>query len=241
MSDATPREADPREILKASQRFDLVFKLAMAKAILGGDAAEIRTASEAYLESVRARNGLYEEEPRRRGAADFLASIRRTVESIRAKGYDPHAPAIPVDAHGELLNGAHRLTACVACGCPCRIVASDAYPAGGSVMRTFVKGHIHPAVLNWGVRKYCELIPDGRLCAAFGPLENYPALPFPDWTRRRTWPYRVKPLLTMLWCRLCLPFKRGEKAAKVRRRLLRARNQFGGYAALASYWKEHAQ
>ena len=238
MNAAEPRQTDPYGVLKKSHRFDLIFKLALARAILADDPAAIREAEAAYLESVRARNGFYEDNPPRDTPADFLVAFRRTLASIRAHGYDPSRGAIPVDAAGEVLNGAHRLVSCVACGVPCWTVESDCHKAGGSVMRTFVKGHIHPAVLNWGVRRYFELIPDGALIAEFGPRANYPALPFPDWTHRRTWAYCVKPSLSAFWWRLALPFKRGEAAEKQRRRILRAHKQVSGFAALAAYWRE---
>ena len=55
--DAQVRIIDPKEVLKASARFDLIYKVELAKAWADGDAAAIREAEEAYLEMVRARNG----------------------------------------------------------------------------------------------------------------------------------------------------------------------------------------
>lgn len=238
MLNAEPRMVDPREILKKSHRFDLVFKLSLAKAILSGDAMRIREAEAAYLESVRARNGFYEEDPPRDCPEDFLSAFRRTLESIRTKGFDPKMGAIPIDADGEVLNGAHRLVSCVACGTPCWVVESDCHRAGGSVMKTFLKGHIHPAVQAWGIRKYLELVPDGALASEFGSLAEHPVQAFPDWVRRTTWVFCIKPALAAFWWRLMLPFKRGEAAQKQRRRILRAGKQISGFAALAAFWKE---
>lgn len=234
----TARMADPNEVLRASVRFDLVFKVALAKAWAEGDAKAVREAEEAYLEMVRARNGFYEEEPFRDRPEDFLASFRRTADSIRRNGYDLSRPAIPVDERGELLNGAHRLAACVAYGKPCPVVLSDCWKAGGSVLKTFRKGLIHPAVEAWGIRRYFELVPGGALTADFGRPEDHPLLPFPDWTKRRGGIRLLRPFLTALWCRLTLPFKRGERRAKAERRLLRERRKITGFAALAAYWKE---
>lgn len=76
---------------------------------------------------------------------------------------------------------------------------------------------------------------------AFGRLEDHPAQPFPDWTRRRGGLLLVKPFLTALWCRLTMSFKKGEKRAKAERRLLREQKKISGYAALAAYWKERAK
>lgn len=232
------RIIDPMEVLRASARFDLIFKVALAKAWAEGDAASVREAEEAYLEMVRARNGFYEDEPPRNTPEEFLESFRRTAASIREHGYDLSRPAIPVDAHNELLNGAHRLAACVAYGKTCPVVLSDCWKAGGSVRKTFRKGHIHPAVEAWGIRRYLELVPDGALAAEFGSLENHPVQPFPDWTRRGGGVHLVKPFLTALWCRLTLPFKKGEKRAKAQRKLLREQKKISGYAALAGYWKD---
>ena len=239
--EATARIIDPMEVLKASARFDLVFKVALAKAWASDDAQAVREAEEAYLEMVRARNGFYEDEPLRNTPAEFIESFRRTAASIRENGYDLERPAIPVDANLELLNGAHRLAACIAYGKSCPVVLSDCWKAGGSVRRTFLKGHIHPAVDAWGIRRYLELVPEGALKAEFGRLEDHPALPFPDWTRRRGGRFLIKPFLTVLWCRLTLPFRKGGKRAKAERRLLRERKRISGYAALAAYWKERAK
>lgn len=235
------RVIDPMEVFRASARFDLVFKVALAKAWAGGDNKAIREAEEAYLEMVRARNGFYEDEPLRNTPEEFLESFRRTAASIREYGYDLDRPAIPVDERNELLNGAHRLAACIAYGRPCPVVLSDCWKAGGSVWQTFRKGHIHPAVEAWGIRRYLELVPDGALKETFGRAEDHPALPFPDWTRRKGGFCLVKPFLTALWCRLTLPLKKGEKRAKAQRKLLREQKKISGYAALAAYWKDRAK
>ena len=89
---------------------------------------------------VRARNGFYEDEPRRDTPEEFLESFRRTANSIRERGYDLSRPPIPVDERLELLNGAHRLAACIAYGKTCPFVLSDCWKAGGSVWKTFRKG-----------------------------------------------------------------------------------------------------
>ena len=233
------RIVDPLVVFKASRRFDLVFKVALAKAWAGGDAKEIREAEEAYLEMVRSRNGFFEDEPRRETPAEFLESFRRTVDSIRERGYDFSRAAIPVDENDELLNGAHRLAACVAFSRPCPVVLSDCWKAGGSEWRTFRKGRIHPAVEAWGIRRYLEIAgEDGALAAEFGGIEAHPAAPFPDWTRRTGGLGLVRPFISALWCRLTLPFRNGSKREKVERRLFREKRIMSSYAALAAYWKE---
>ena len=233
-------EVDAAMLLKASARYDLIFKVALAKAWADGDAAEIRAAEEAYLEMVRSRNGFYEAEPFRDSPEDFIESFRKTATSIRERGYDKTKPAIPVDGGGELLNGAHRLAACFAYGKKCLVVCSDLYPAGGSVHKTFVKGHIHRAVENWGIRKYLDLLPDGKLAAVFGDKENYPALSFPSWRCRNimAFPFKIVPALKVIWYSFLLWTRSGERREKMKRRILREKKKISGFSALARYWEE---
>ena len=234
---------DAFEVIKASHRFDIVFKVALAKAWAFGTPSEVREAEEAYLEMIRARNGFhgdFDDVPFRDKPGDFIAAFRKVADSIRAVGYDMSSPPIPVDDSLELLNGSHRLACCVAFGLKCPVVKSDVYPAGGSVLRTFLKGHIHPAVLNWGVRKYFELVPGGALAADFGDASRYPALPFPDWTRRNNSAlvWKVKPALSCLWYSAMLPLKSGKSREKQLRRIEREKRKISGFAALAAYWRK---
>ena len=193
----TPRQMDAMEIFRRSRRFDLIFKISLAKAWAEGDDAAIRRAEEAYLESIRARNAFRESNPPKSGPAIYIASFRRTAESIRTHGYDMSAPPIPVDRDCELLNGAHRLSACVAYGKPCVVVETNEGRAGGSEWPAFKRGGIDPAVEAFGIRAYLALAPDGRLAEQFGSAENWPERPFPDWTARargeiwRTIPWRI--------------------------------------------------
>ena len=231
--------ADAKDIIKASERFDLVFKYALAKAWTDGNAAEIREAEEAYLEMVRSRNGFYEAEPFRDKPEDFIGAFRKTAASIRERGFDMSRPPIPIDRNGEVLDGAHRLAACAAYGKPCAVATNEIWPAGGSVYRTFVKGHMHPAVREWGKRKYLQHFPDGKLAAQFAGADKASPLPFPDWEKRarRAWPQKLKPLFALIWCTATLPLKKAEKREKQLRRMLRERKKLSGYGALAEYWR----
>lgn len=238
--EANARMADPVEVLKRSRRFDLVFKYALAKAWAAGTPEEIRKAEEAYLEMVRSRNGFYEGEPPRNAPEDFIGNFRETARSIRERGYDLSRPAIPVDGAGELLNGAHRLAACAAYGKPCPVVVSDMYPAGGSVHRTFEKGHIDRAVRDWGICRYLAEFPDGALAAEFAAMGPKPDAPFPDWRvrSRRAWRWMVVPALQLAWARLTLAFRPAAKRDKIRRRMIRERKKITGFFDLARYWEE---
>ena len=231
------KTADPRTIIEASERLDLVYKVALAKAWADGSPEAVRTAEEAYLEMVRSRNGFYEDEPPRDNPQDFIDAFRATARSIRENGYDLSKPPIPLDEHGEVLNGAHRLAAAFAYSKTVAVETSSIYPAGGSVERTFLKGHIHPAVLLWGKKKYLEYFPSGRLAAAFEPVRNTPLIPFPDWQRRNFFSlrYKIKPFLSLVWCYISRIFR---PTPKLSRRIVREKKKITGFSALARYWSK---
>lgn len=235
------RIVEAREVLGRSRRFDLIFKYELAKAWAAGDPAAIRIAEEAYLEMVRSRNGFYEGEPPRDCPEDFIESFRRLFASIRERGYDMSAPAIPVDGRGELLNGAHRLCVCAAFGLECPVETSDMYPAGGSVHKTFEKGHIHRAVRDWGLRRYLAAFPDGALADDFRALGPREGQAFPDWSARarRAWIWKLVPALKILWGELEFRLKGSGRRAKIRRRIDREKKKISGFGALAAYWEEH--
>lgn len=161
---------EAREIMIASRKFDLVYKVELAKAWASGDHAAIRRAETDYLEMQRARLSFFEDEPLRTCPDDFIAAFRKTAGSILAKGYDFGAPPIPVeDGTGELLNGAHRLASCVAFG---RSVPVAVHPRvyfgthGGSTFRAFRAGRIAAGVENRGIRAYLAFNERARIVRA---------------------------------------------------------------------------
>ena len=229
-----------REIFLKSSRFDLIFKLMVAKAWFEGEPRMIRRAEEAYLEMLRSCNGFWEGEPLRTSPEDYIRDFRKTATSIRSNGYDLSRPAIPVDASDELLNGAHRLSICTVLGLDCAVFESDIYPAGGSVHATFVRGHIHPAVANWGMRRYLELFPEGRLADQFRALSTATEADFPNWSHRARHVlfYQIGPFLLWLRHALQLPFRWGKGRAKTLHRMDKAWRRVAGYRRLARYWED---
>lgn len=156
-----------KEIVVRSRKFDLIYKIRLAKAWASGAREEIRRAETDYLEMQRARLSFFEDEPLRTCPADFIAAFRKTAGSILSEGYDFSAPPIPVEeATGELLNGAHRLASCAAFDRPIPVAT---YPQvyfgthGGSTFRAFRAGRIAPSVENRGIRAYLDFNDRARL------------------------------------------------------------------------------
>lgn len=232
--------ADPLEVIRKSRRFDLIFKVELADAWICRDEAACRKAEEAYLESIRARCGFRESDPPKSGPVAYINSFRQTAMSICDRGYDENAAPIPVDRHGELLGGAHRLAICVACGCPCRIVNLPELSTGGSQRAAFQKGKMAKEVENWGMLAYLRRFPDGCLANEFA-AEVGPDVPFPDWASRAEglrwdsamWRLREKAFLLKAVLRTGL---RREKALK---KADECRHRAQAPSELALYWQAH--
>ena len=232
--------ADPLEVMRKSRRFDLIFKVELADAWIRHDEAACRKAEEAYLESIRARCGFRESDPPKSGPAAYIDSFRRTVMSICDRGYDEDAAPIPVDRHGELLGGAHRLSICVACGCPCRIVRLPELSTGGSQRAAFQRGKMAKEVENWGMLAYLRRFPDGCLVDEFAAAVG-PDVPFPDWTSRAEdlqwdstlWRLREKAF------RFKAVLRTGLRREKALKKADECRHRAQAPFELARYWQEH--
>ena len=233
------RIVNPLDVMRKSRRFDLIFKVELADAWLNGDEASVRKAEEAYLESTRARNGFRESEPPKSGPAIFIKTFRQTLASISGHGYDEKVPPIPVDRDGELLDGAHRLSSCIACGCPCRIVQLPQLSTGGSMAAAFRRGKIAAAVANWGMLAYLRRFPDGRLADGFAAKVVQDS-PFPDWELRvrelgfdsRLWRLREK------WFLLKAFLRAGAHRAKAFKKADECRHRAAAPLMLARYLRE---
>ena len=230
------RTVDPLGVMRKSLRFDLIFKVELARAWGAGDSRAIRRAEEAYLEMVRARNAFYERMPPKRTPADFIDGFRAVASSIRQRGYDPQADPIPLDVNGEVVNGAHRLSACIAYGRECPVCTSDRMSTGGSRYEVFVAGNIHPAVAHWGMSAYLRLLPDGPLAPGFSAADANE--PFPDWTVRAKAmrSFHVIERFRLLRYRLVSTLRKGRRKEKAISHAEEIKCVLKAYQALADYW-----
>lgn len=230
---------DARELIARSRRFDLIFKVELAWAWVYGTPQEIRTAEEAYLEMVRARNGFRESDPPRSGPKAFIEAFRKTASSILENGYDLTLSPVPLDSEGEVLNGAHRLAACAAYEKKCLVRFLDSRSSGGSEIRAFTDGCISPAVMSWGMRAYLRRFPEGRHAADYGMASNGEP-EFPDWDshakslrvhsflwRLRGYVYAIKAM-----------FKSGNAKARSLKHADECRHRADAPTRLAKYWNE---
>lgn len=150
---------DARDVFRRSRKFDLIYKLHLAKVWAGGDGEAIRRAEVDYLEMQRARFAFFENTPRRTRPEDFVSAFRRVADSIRADGFSPEAPPVHLEAGTlELIDGHHRLACCLAYGKPCRFAYGEPKKRERLIatFRTFRESAIAPSVENRGVRAYLD-------------------------------------------------------------------------------------
>lgn len=169
----TTAEMSAQKLFAHSRRFDLVFKVQLARAWIERDAELERMALPAYLEAIRAHNAFYEKEPPKFSPKDYVDAYRETVESILRKGFDPTAEPICVGSNLELCMGAHRLSVCLAANVPCRVRMLDDEKTTGNGFETFRFGRLSSAVANWGIRAYVRLNPMARVVSQM-PSDHRP-------------------------------------------------------------------
>ena len=142
------------------------------------------------------------------------------------------------DANGEIINGAHRLSACIAYGRKCPVVTSKKMSSGGSNYEVFLAGNIHPAVAHWGMSAYLRLLPDGPLACKFAAANADE--PFPDWSARAKSmaSFQLTARLRLLRYRLVACWRRGRRREKVLSHIDETMCRMKAYQMLAEYWSE---
>lgn len=101
--------------LLSPQRFDVIAKIVYAKWRLRGIDSD--WPRRLYLAHIETFNGFVEPDGSgKHGAARFLQDFDHLIDGIAMRGFDETLSRIPLATNGELVNGAHRLAACVAAG-----------------------------------------------------------------------------------------------------------------------------
>lgn len=158
------------EVIRAStlflknRRFDLIYKIKWAEAmkncgLVGSFYRDM------YLTSIKHFNHFYERNPKKESAQDFLREFEFTLENIRKNGFNFDC-AIPVSFDGQLINGAHRLAACVALKRKIA-VRIGGRPRNNYDYKLFIRNRLPEGVADWGVLEYIKLNPKAFIVSLF--------------------------------------------------------------------------
>lgn len=124
---ATPRQVTPRSLL-SPRRFDVVAKYLYAKWRLTD--ASLEWPRRLYLDHIEVFNGFVEPDGSGKHGPDaFLASFDSLIDAIAADGFDATRSQVPLRSDGEIVNGAHRLAACLAANRPVTVCDAGDEPA----------------------------------------------------------------------------------------------------------------
>jgi len=103
----------PEEIWQAD-RLDVSIKLLLARHILNASEIEDEQINDIYKRHILQRTQGKEPESLGKNCLDdYQKQFRQLINSIRSEGFSDEF-AIPIDTHGRILNGAHRLAAALA-------------------------------------------------------------------------------------------------------------------------------
>lgn len=149
------------EALLLPQRFDVAIKAGHAQALLfGGDLGFSRRH---YIEHMRAFNGLVEADGSGKLGADrFVSEFEELVRDVSQQGLRPDC-VLPISQDGVILDGAHRLAACLMSGQPVR-VAITSVEVGPRFDADFFRDRgMSESGINFAVTKYVELDTSARM------------------------------------------------------------------------------
>lgn len=104
-------QVDPSELIHF-KRFDVMAKYIYAR----HHRLQVRSswARRLYLTHLHVLNNFKEASPPKCGPDDFLKSFHKTIDNVGENGFRPGISVVPVGQDLAILNGAHRLAACLA-------------------------------------------------------------------------------------------------------------------------------
>jgi FkbM family methyltransferase len=103
----------PAHQLLDGRRFDIAIKYLYAQARYAKISCDF--AKRAYLAHIGVFNGFQEgDQTGKSGPEAFVAAFDTIVDHIASKGFNEMTSSVPVDRHGVVIDGAHRVAACLA-------------------------------------------------------------------------------------------------------------------------------
>jgi len=167
----TPTQRDPLSLVH-HKRFDVMAKYLYAQHREWG----IRSswARRLYLTHIRVFNGFREHVPRKQGPEEFLAAFHDILDSVRTEGFLARHSLVSLGADDVLINGSHRLAACLFYRKPilCRLEAESGtdFSSGWFRRRTqFVSTGLPMACGDPMALQYARLKPDCRMLLVATP------------------------------------------------------------------------
>lgn len=159
---------NPRDLC-LSGRFDIFIKYLYARALVNGMPSEFH--KRAYHDHLRVLNGHVELDeygkPCKVGRARFLQEFENVVRSIESDGFSTAHP-VPISANGSIMNGAHRVAACMALNRPIYVQQHREPFEPRWTYDFFRSSGLHPDYLDAGGLAAADWYDDCRVAVIFG-------------------------------------------------------------------------
>jgi hypothetical protein len=153
-------ECSPAELL-CSRRLDLAIKYEYVKFKARGLKSEFATA--AYLEHIRAFNGFVEADSSGKiSGSSFLSSFDFIIRNLQAHGYSEES-LVPISADGVILDGAHRVAACLYLGLNVRVIKTQVIQGPSFDAAFFHARGMRDTYVDAAVAAYIQIQPSARM------------------------------------------------------------------------------
>ena len=149
------------QLPKLHNRFDVIIKHIYAKHL--SFRTETTWAKDLYTNHIKVFNGYIEDDGNDKlGKEQFLNAYHNVLESIQSKGFDVAQGEIPMGSDGTIINGAHRLAACLYYN---KLPVFNEQPSKGPKYNYdfFKKRSLSSKYLDAAAIEYCRINPNAFL------------------------------------------------------------------------------
>jgi len=171
LPEKVPATSVPADRLLDARRFDVALKYLYAEA--RHLKIESDFARRAYLAHIGVFNGFNEgDKTGKSGPEAFVSAFDRVIDQIAATGFNGAVSSVPIDRNGVVIDGAHRVAACLATGEPvtCLRLPMEAKVYDYRFFRdrqTFVKGGLEARYSDAAALAYGKLKTNTHIVSLF--------------------------------------------------------------------------
>lgn len=163
---------DPIKLLH-TERLDIIVKYLYAKSLIENKEIEIN--KKYYLEHIKGWNNFYEGAPLKIGTNAFLNSFQQLIHSLQVHGYKNSEEPVPINSSGSVLNGSHRVGACMALHIPIKVKVIE--KSSNAIRKCFAqhmrKEHqVSKEAIDYFVTQYVLLKPNTYAIKCFQAKDN---------------------------------------------------------------------
>ncbi len=166
MNEPSPTHA-PARLLISLRRLDVLIKYWYAKAFLNDEETVPENIRRFYRDMVLVSNGGIEPDRSKRGLEQFESSFQELIADLRARGFNASATPVSLSRDGSLLEGGHRVAACLALDIPVPVAFREETAVWRPTHRYFLRRGLWPEWLESCMALGLRFSPSRlRLCSA---------------------------------------------------------------------------